>query len=340
MASSWIKEAEENAKKYAQALKEQSQYLIDQQNQAKQNTLNTIENERLNTINALNSGRDTIKQTAEENAKQANINRMLALKDNQSTMNRAGLSTQGLVGSQVNSINNSYGNNLNSILSDRASQLKSIDDQINNTNLQYDTNRLNAINQYDQNIASLNSQIDANALNQYNTTYAQYLAQKQQEHQNQVAEIERQEAIRQFNAQLELQKQQAAQDNAISWAQINNSNPTLQFTDTPAQQIQTDYYNGNIHSDAKYGVFNTTDNNGIKYQPNNVAGSKLTSSGYKVKDIFSNSAFGSTGASLGNQKIWKTSSGNYYVWDGSINDYIDVTDKVKQSINKKMSIQW
>ena len=208
MAVSWMEEAKETAKKYADALKQQSQYLIDQQNQAKQNTLDAIENERLNAINNLNAGKDTIRQEALNNAKQANINRLLSLKDNQSAMSRAGLGTQGIVGSQVNSINNSYGTNLNSIIRDRTNQLQAVDDQVNNANIQYDTNRLNAINQYDSNIANLQNQIDTQALNQYNTVYAQLLAQKQQEWENQLAELQRQEAIRQYNANLALQQAQ------------------------------------------------------------------------------------------------------------------------------------
>lgn len=326
MASSWIQEAEENAKRYADAIKQQSQYLIDQQNQAKQNALSTIENQRLDAVNTLNAGKDTVKQTAEENAKQANINRMLALKDNQGAMSRAGLSTQGIVGSQVNSINNSYGENLNSILKDRASQLKAIDDQVNSTNLQYDTNRINAINQYDQNIADLNSQIDANALNQYNTVYAQYLAQKQQEYENQQAEAERQEAIRQFNLQLEYQKQQDAIKNAQTWAQINASNAGFSNTNSSSNNtIKTNYYEGEINPDTKYGTFGTLDKNGVKYQPDNVGGEKLSNSGYKMKDLFGTGNTGATGANIDNQKVWKTSSGKYYTWDGSQNKYIDLT---------------
>lgn len=335
MASSWMQEAEENAKKYAQAIKEQNQYLIDQQNQAKQNTLSTIENQRIDAVNNLNAGKDTVKQTAEDNAKQANINRMLALKDNAGAMSRAGLSTQGIVGSQVNSINNNYGNNLNSILKDRANQLKAIDDQVDSTNLQYDTNRLNAINQYDQSIADLNSQIDANALSQYNTSVARYLAQKQQEYENRQNEAAQQEAIRQFNEQLAYQKEQDKIKNAQTWAQINSSG-NGNFSDSNGgsngvQQIKTDHYSGNINSDVQYGTFNTTDSNGVKYQPNNVGGAKLSNSKYKVKDLLGEGITGNKGASLDNQKVWKTATGNYYVWDGSQNKYIDITSKFYQT---------
>lgn len=327
MASSWMDEAHQRAQQYSDALKQRSQYLVEQQNAAKQNSLNVIENERKNAINQLNSNKNTINQTALDNAKQANINRMLALKDNSGAMSRAGLAEQGLVGSQVNSINNNYGTNLNSILKDKANQLQGVDNQISSTNLQYDTNRINAMNEYDSNIASLQNQIDQQALNQYNTIYQQTLAQKQQEYENQKAAEAQAEAIRQFNAQLELQRQQNAASNALSWAKYNQSN--VNFTDSN-NKINTNYYSGSINPDTYYGVFNTTDKNGIKYQPDNVGGNKLKGSGYKVSDLFGKGNTGSTGANIDNQKVWKTGDNRYYIWDGSQNKYIDVTNKMKK----------
>ena len=248
MASSWTDEANATAKQYAEALKKQSQYLIDQQNQAKQNTLDALENQRTNSINNLNASKDTINQTALDNAKQANINRMLSLKDNNSAMNRAGLSSQGVVGSQVYSINNNYGTNLNEILKNKANQLQDVDNQINSTNLQYDTNRINSINEYDGNIASLQNQIDQQALSQYNTIYQQVLAQKQQEwqnqqqeYQNQLEEAARQESIRQFNEQMAYQKARDAESDRQAWAKINASK--LGFNDTTNNPFGSIKYN-------------------------------------------------------------------------------------------------
>lgn len=339
MASSWTEEANETAKQYAEAIKKQSQYLIDQQNEAKQNTLSSIENQRTNAVNTLNANKDTINQTALDNAKQANINRMISLKDNTSAMNRAGLSTQGIVGSQVNSINNNYGTNLNSILKDKANQLQDVDNQVASTNLQYDTNRINAINEYDSNISSLQNQIDQQALAQYNTIYQQVLAQKQQEWENEQAELERQEAIRQYNETLAYQKSLNSSSNSGSGGSSggntyfteNNNNPTSTTT-----QVKTKYYSGNINSDTKYGTFGTLDENGVKYQPNNVNNQKLSYSGYRVSDLFGTGNTGSTGANIDNQKVWKTAGGSYYVWDGSQNKYIEMNQYLTASKNGKI----
>jgi len=64
------------------------------------------------------------------------------------------------------------------------------------------------------------------------------------------------------------------------------------------------------------------------YQPNNVGGKKLSSSGMKVSDVFGTGNVGRTGVNIDNQKIW-SAGGKYYIWDGSQNSYVDVTSDVK-----------
>lgn len=227
----WIKEAEEQAKKYSDNIKTSNQYILDQLMESKNNTLAQLQKQQDNALYNINSNKSNINATAEENARQANINRLLALKSNEQAMNRAGLGTQGIVGSQVNSINSDYGNNLTAILNEKASGLRDLQKQTDDTNLNYDNSRLDLENKYSANYADLQGQINEKALNQYNTVYQNYLAMKQQEYDNQQAELARQEAIRQYNenlalqkAQLEYQRQQDAIANAQRWAQINASN--------------------------------------------------------------------------------------------------------------------
>lgn len=232
----WIKEAEEQAKKYSDNIKTSNQYILDQLMESKNNTLAQLQKQQDNALYNINSNKSNINATAEENARQANINRLLALKSNEQAMNRAGLGTQGIVGSQVNSINSDYGNNLTAILNEKASGLRDLQKQTADTNLNYDNSRLDLENKYSSNYADLQGQINDKALNQYNTVYQNYLAMKQQEYDNQQAELARQEAIRQYNenlalqkAQLEYQRQQDAIANAQKWAQINASNNNNSF---------------------------------------------------------------------------------------------------------------
>lgn len=251
----WVKEAEEQAKRYSDTLKQNNQYLIDQLAQSKQNALNQLQEQQNNTLYNLNTNKSAINSTAEENARQLDVARMLALKSNQQSLNRAGLGTQGIVGSQVNAINNNYNSNLSSVLNEKANALRELEKSKNDALLQYNTNRLNTESEYGSNLANLQSAINDKALNQYNTVYSNYLNQKQQEYENQQAEIARQEAIRQYNenlslqkAQLEYQKEQDKIANAQRWAQINaqkEANKALEFDDN---EENNSYDRSNLYS--------------------------------------------------------------------------------------------
>lgn len=244
----WKQEAEKEAKKYSDSIKQSSQYLIDQLNQQKQNTLEQLQNQQNNAIYNLNTNKSIINQTAEDNAKQANINRLLALKSNEQSLNRAGLGTQGIVGSQNASINNSYGQNLTSILNQKTSDLRELEKEKNDTLLKYNENRLNLSNEYDSNLANLQQSINDKALNQYNTVYSNYLNSKQQEYDNQQAEIARQEAIRQYNEQMAYQKEQDKIANSQKWAQIKASNQKNEYPSFDEEALGDDYDLSNLYS--------------------------------------------------------------------------------------------
>lgn len=156
-----------------------------------------------------------------------------------------------------------------------------------------------------------------------------------------------QEAIRQFNEQFSYQQKQdkIAQDNWLKQYNLaktsstsssggggGGSNPTKPIiTDTGggATTIKTPYYSGAINPDTKNGTFSTTDSNGVKYQPNNVGGSKLSYSGQTVGQVLGNIK-GSSGASLSGQKIWADTSGKLWYWDGSLNKYQPVNKTPQQ----------
>lgn len=252
----WKKEAEEQAKKYSDSIKQNNQYLLDQLNQQKQNTLEQLQNQQNNAIYNLNTNKSTINQTAEDNAKQANINRLLALKSNEQSLNRAGLGTQGIVGSQNASINNSYGQNLTSILNQKTSDLRELEKEKNDTLLKYNENRLNLSNEYDANLANLQASIDDKALNQYNNVYNNYLAMKQQEYENEQNRLAQEEAIRQYNEQMAYKKEQDAIANARAWAQINSQKNSYDFGEENNNTFEENNNNNN----------NQTSNENITYQ--------------------------------------------------------------------------
>lgn len=277
-----------------------NQGLINSINQQKDSAIQGLQNANTQAINALNQNKNTVNETALESAKQANINRLLALKDNKNAMNRAGLGSQGVVGSQVNSINNSYGSNLNSILKDKASGLRDIENQINNTNLEYETNKSNLAAQYAATLAQQQADINTTAEQLAQSYYNNYISQQQ------------------AAAEFEWQKKQAEKENQLAWANLNAS---YNFNDSDNYEVNTAYYQGNKNPDAKYGTFS----NG--YQPNNVDGKKLSKTGNTI-------TFKTTTLSGQNQvvtqNIWKSSDGKYYYWDGRVNDYIPCTKTGKR----------
>lgn len=236
----WIKEAERQAKKYSDNIKNSNQYLIDQLVTNKQNSLNQLEQQNKNDMYNLNTNKATIDRTASENAKQLNIARLMALKDNQESLNRAGLGTQGVVGSQVNSINNSYGTDLTNILNQKSDSMRELEKQRQALLLNYNTNRTNVENEYGNNLATLQKEINDKALSQYNTMYASYLAQRQQAYENEQAELARQEAIRQYNEKMAYQKQQDAIANAQKWYTLKKQNSGLEFDDTSSNDLAND----------------------------------------------------------------------------------------------------
>jgi len=131
--------------------------------------------------------------------------------------------------------------------------------------------------------------------------------------------------LKQENYEKELALQQASASRSYYSGGSSSSSGSSGYTNS-VQQINTNYYSGAINPDTQYGTFATTDKNGVRYQPNNVGGSKLSSTGKKVSQVFGSNNYGNTGALLDNQTLW-TTNGRYYIWDGSINRYVDVTSQ-------------
>lgn len=280
-----------------------NQYVLDSINSQKDAELQGLANSNTSAINALNQNKEEVNKTALDNAKQANINRLLALKDNRSAMNRAGLGSQGVVGSQVNSINNNYGTNLNTILKDKANGIRNINNQISDTNLQYETNKTNLAAQYAQMYANKQSEIQSTALQLGQDAYNNYIAQQQ------------------AAAELEFQRQQQEEANRLAWAQLRAQQASnYSFSNSDSNyQVNTAYYQGDLNPDAQYGTFNND------YQPNNVNGQKLSKTGNTI--TFNTQTLSGQRQTV-TQNIWKA-GGKYYYWDGRYNRYIQCTKKGK-----------
>lgn len=147
-----------------------------------------------------------------------------------------------------------------------------------------------------------------NVLNQINTENA--LAEQQ----------------RQFNEQMALQKQEMARAYSVSAGGSSGGSSGGSggssgsgYSITKEKSQPADYYFSN------------------GYQPQYINGKKISSSGLKVKDVFM-----ADGSAFSKQNIW-TVGGKYYVWVGDGKkggDYVDVTSKVKTSLEKKVNFKW
>ncbi len=189
--------------------------------------------------------------------------------------------------------------------------------------LEYSENYYNNKNTLTQNQLQYNQSLDSEYFNRYNTEYNNIQQEKARE-----------EAIRQWQAQFDYQKQQdaLAQQNwereyALSLAKnyggssgnggysLDNSDTSLsgESLSSNGLSIAPNPYTGTINADAKNGVFEWSENPGSGYQPNNIKGQKLTKTG----DQYNNN---------GNiQNIWKTPDGRLWYWEGTLNKYIDIT---------------
>lgn len=169
-----------------------------------------------------------------------------------------------------------------------------------------------------------------NVLQQMNTENA--LAEQVRQYNEQMA-MERE----QFNwqkQQAELDRQQ--QDRIINAQYGSGGNDGNGGSDNPKieQEKTKDSFGNSVSTQSKEDYYFSN-----KYQPRYVNDQKLEASGLKVYNVFNEGTSSKNASTFGKQNIW-TAGGKYYVWDGSIKDYVDVTNKVKTSQEKRVNYEW
>lgn len=262
----------------------------------------------------INETENSYEDLYRENAVQKLINE----REIAENMANLGLTDSGLNRTQQTAVQLSYANNKNKI----------------------DTTRQKAVDQLTYSLADAISKLDTaktEAAAGIKSNYASAIASGAQEMYNNAVEQERKYREAQLQAQLEAQKQaleyQAQQkannyilqtsggllrrdfqgslkDNNVDV--IYNTDGTTTYIDNNSGKKTTlssniNPYTGTINKDTANGVFS----NG--YQPNNVNGVKLVSSGAKA-NINGNE-----------QTVWKA-NGKYYLWSGKDNKYIQLNN--------------
>ena len=262
----------------------------------------------------INETENSYEDLYRENAVQKLINEREVAEN----MANLGLTDSGLNRTQQTAVQLSYANNKNKI----------------------DTTRQKAVDQLTYSLADAISKLDTaktEAAAGIKSNYASAIASGAQEMYNNAVEQERKYREAQLQAQLEAQKQaleyQAQQkannyilqtsggllrrdfqgslkDNNVDV--IYNTDGTTTYVDNNSGKKTTipsnmNPYKGTINKDTANGVFS----NG--YQPDNVNGVKLVSSGAKA-NINGNE-----------QTVWKA-NGKYYLWSGKDNKYIQLNN--------------
>ena len=248
--------------------------------------LSNLDAERRNNASMYNQQRST-----------ANVQNRLGAKNFQEYLAQTGRANSGLSAQARMQNQNNLNTNINYLNAGEAGALADINRRTTDAN-----------NAYNSGLAAANANIEANYIQNL-------LNERQKEWERQMAEKQFNESVRQFNENKALQTMYSGGSGRSSSSSGGSSK---------TYAVNTPWYQGPLNSDVKNGTFSTKDNNGIAYQPDNINGKKLSSSGKTVGQMFGNgNLVGSTGANLDNQKVWKLGS-KYYVWDGSQNQYIQV----------------
>lgn len=166
-------------------------------------------------------------------------------------------------------------------------------------------------------------------IRQFNTQIAYYKEKDAKEYALKIKQLEeekkqRELAQKQWEKEYNLKVKQMDQEQArwekeysLAKSKSYSSNNTGNYpvlTNT-SNQVNTAYYQGSLNPDAKNGTFS----NG--YQPNNVGGKKLTSTGDTI--TFNTQTLSGQKQTV-TQTIWKTPDGTRYYWEGRQNKYIKI----------------
>lgn len=181
---------------------------------------------------------------------------------------------------------------------------------------------------YDQQIKEFNESI-----RQFNEEIARLKKKDAEEYAMEIQRLELQkqqmeQAKKEADREYELKQKQMEQEQSnwekeyalAKYSTYASNSPVYSDTTGESSQVNTAYYQGSLNPDTKYGTFATTDKNGVRYQPNNVGGNKLSKAGLTIEN---------NGVT---QNVWKTDDGKYYYWEGRQNKYISIPAKTVQSL--------
>lgn len=316
LAEAYAKQQTANAGNDTQALLAQYEKIAKQQKQA-------LQKQQELTNNQINSQRDDVMQSYNDNARQAYINSMLGKKTVEQQLSQAGLNTSGVLGSAYANVENAYGNNLATLQSSRDKSINDINTQLNNAQIEYARqesqlladieNAKLELQKYGNELAYKKYQ-DAltNYMNFANFDYTKAMDERDYNYQLERDKV----ADSQWQQEFDLAKKKASSSGSSSRSSSSSSN--IGGFSGSSYELETPYYRGDLNSDAnKYGTFS----NG--YQPKGISGYGEVSKTGDTLTFDTKTLAGESNTVT--QNIWKTSDGSKWYWDGRYNKYIKIS---------------
>ena len=293
------------AKQQEELIRKQLADMYSNLTSSKDASVTEAELRKQNLLSKIEQSRQPIEQRFGEDTRGAYVNKMLSQQNVGDLLNRMNLSNSGFgMGERLN-VDNTYGQNLTSLMSDRSTALQGLQNQKMNVEGEHAATLAGIDSTYMGAKSDIDKYIAERATEAYDKAYANYINEQQ-------AKWNRDFSERQFAEQ----KKQANITNSYNWAKMNqpaeykpknytnqpityevnqefkavtdgkNTKYTLENGDTYTLPVGANPWTGAIHKDAQTnGVWNK--NKVFKsefggYQPNNYKGTPLISTGNNI----------------------------------------------------------
>lgn len=249
--------AEEYAKSQNTSTETEVQNMLAQYEKIAEAQKNALEESRKQSVNEINSQKDTINDTYMDNARQAYINKMLSSKGLEGELSRRGLNTSGLVASAYGNVENAYGNNLASLQKNRDSSIRDIENQINSINSDYAIRQNELLTEVENAKMDLQKYGNELAYSRYQDAINNYLNFANADYTKEQARIAQENYLKEFEYQKE--QDRLAQENwlkeyELSLKQLAKSNSR---SSGGSSSYSSSGSLGNYNSDVNNTVNNT-----------------------------------------------------------------------------------
>lgn len=292
-------------------------YLTTDAQNANNAAIGAINTQYDNLINQINNQKTDVYNAYDENSQQAYVNKLLAGRQLNNTLSQLGIQTTGAGVQAYNDNELAYGKNLALLQKSRDEGLRDIANQVAEKEGDRQVALQKQAADYQNVLAGINQKKQSMLDDYYNREYANYLADLQ--YQDSLA-------MQQYKTYYGSGSGSQYASGVVGYGELADS-----YGDGKGNMIYTDT-SGNVYKmKANYNPYTGTKNtqgdgkgwfsNG--YQPNNINGVGLSSSG---KTVSYNGQ---------NQTVWTTGKGNYYLWDGTKNKYLKLNSSEKKQLKLK-----